>query len=220
MTSAGLSGAKRHMEDSGDSEARTGRSQHVRNEEIAKAKWLSLNEITYKDPTGKERKWEAVYRTTNTGDGADAVVVIPIIKQSQKKDSLILVKQYRPPLKAYSIEFPAGLIDKGESPLECAVREMKEETGYTGIPKDCSPGISLDPGLSSSTVNMVTLEINGDVPENSNPQQHQDDTEFIEVFRVPKDEFLATLNKCSAKGDVVHSVVYAYAVALVQMAKQ
>ncbi|XP_070192006.1 ADP-sugar pyrophosphatase-like [Littorina saxatilis] len=119
------------------------------------------------------KKWEAVYRTTNTGDGADAVVVIPIIKQSQKKDSLILVKQYRPPLKAYSIEFPAGLIDKGESPLECAVREMKEETGYTGIPKDCSPGISLDPGLSSSTVNMVTLEINGDVPENSNPQQHQ-----------------------------------------------
>lgn len=35
----------------------------------------------------------------------------------------------RPPLDAYTVEFPAGLIDKGESAETAAARELKEETG-------------------------------------------------------------------------------------------
>ena len=37
------------------------------------------------------------------------------------------------------IEIPAGLIDAGESPEVCAVRELKEETGYVGVAETTSP---------------------------------------------------------------------------------
>lgn len=37
------------------------------------------------------------------------------------------------------IEVPAGLIDEGETPAECAVRELKEETGFVGVAGQVSP---------------------------------------------------------------------------------
>ncbi len=44
----------------------------------------------------------------------------------------MLQKQYRPPVNSVTIEVPAGLIDANETPEECAVRELREETGYVG----------------------------------------------------------------------------------------
>jgi len=44
----------------------------------------------------------------------------------------MLQKQFRPPVNKVTIEVPAGLIDAGETAEECAVRELREETGYVG----------------------------------------------------------------------------------------
>jgi 8-oxo-dGTP pyrophosphatase MutT (NUDIX family) len=51
---------------------------------------------------------------------------------------LLLQKQYRPPIDKVVIEVPAGLIDAGETVEECAVRELKEETGYVGVAEETS----------------------------------------------------------------------------------
>lgn len=45
---------------------------------------------------------------------------------------LVLLKQYRPALDKVVIEIPGGLIDPGETAEQCAVRELKEETGFVG----------------------------------------------------------------------------------------
>lgn len=44
----------------------------------------------------------------------------------------MLQKQFRPPVDKVCIEVPAGLVDEGETPEVCALRELKEETGYVG----------------------------------------------------------------------------------------
>lgn len=43
---------------------------------------------------------------------------------------ILLVKQFRPSINDYTIEFPAGAVDPGETALEAARREVLEETGY------------------------------------------------------------------------------------------
>jgi len=45
-------------------------------------------------------------------------------------NKVILVQQYRPPVHSITLELPAGMQDKGETPLETAIRELYEETGY------------------------------------------------------------------------------------------
>jgi len=52
---------------------------------------------------------------------------------------IILQKQFRPPVEKITIEVPAGLIDPSETAEECAIRELKEETGYVGVPIATSP---------------------------------------------------------------------------------
>ena len=58
-----------------------------------------------------------------------AVVIIPVLDDGR----ILLEKQFRYPLDKIFIEFPAGKIDSGEDPLECAKRELREETGYTAV---------------------------------------------------------------------------------------
>lgn len=58
--------------------------------------------------------------------------IVAILQTPDAPPSLLLQKQFRPPVDKVCIEVPAGLIDAGESPEVCALRELKEETGYVG----------------------------------------------------------------------------------------
>ena len=55
-----------------------------------------------------------------------AVTVVPFLD----RDRILMLRQYRYPVKKIIREIPAGKIDKGENPLVCARRELLEETGY------------------------------------------------------------------------------------------
>ncbi|RJX71369.1 NUDIX hydrolase [Vibrio sinensis] len=82
-------------------------------------KRISLVEETIQLPNGKE-----IIHTTIAHPGA--AVILPI----DQDGNVILINQYRPSLKKWLLELPAGTIEHDEAIEHCAQRELEEETGY------------------------------------------------------------------------------------------
>ena len=61
------------------------------------------------------------------GANLKPVIIVPITDEGK----LVMVRQYRYAAMKYILEFPGGLVNRGESPIEVAKRELEEETGYT-----------------------------------------------------------------------------------------
>eukprot|EP00913_Durusdinium_trenchii_P009575 g8995.t1 len=159
-----------------------------------------------RDVHGKERTWDLVTRTTRRHSmataGVDAVIILPLLRSSSRPAvDTLLVQQFRPPVDAYTVELPAGLIDKGETAEQAAVRELKEETGYTGTARGKSSiPLTMSPGLSDETVKLVVVDVDMDKPENQQPQQELDEGEFIVVRRVSLASLPEELRSLALKG--------------------
>lgn len=90
---------------------------------LHESKWIRLLEYDYTTPEGITKSWELAQRTTRAGS-TDAVDILAIMKQKGKR-IIVLVKQFRPPLKGWTIEMPAGLVDPNETIQTTAARELK-----------------------------------------------------------------------------------------------
>ncbi|KAG5464213.1 hypothetical protein LSCM1_00393 [Leishmania martiniquensis] len=153
------------------------------------------------DGTQPGRKWEIVQRTTRSAPLSaferspalipiDAVEICAVVRRSGEK-FVVVVAQYRPPLDAVCLEFPAGLVDENENAGQAAIREMREETGFAVDESDIvsiSPPLSTEPGLTDSCCVFVRLEVDGEREENQAPVQHLDNGEDIEVLMIPVSE--------------------------------
>ncbi len=136
-------------------------------EVINEGKFLKYCRTFFVDKHNNPKNWEFVARQ-NSNKAA--------IINAQTDLKVILVKQFRIPLGKFSLEFPAGLIDDGETAAECALRELEEETGYQGRVMEVSPSICTSAGLTAEEIYFVKMHIDGE-----RNQQILDDTEEIEV---------------------------------------
>ncbi|KAF2714546.1 hypothetical protein K504DRAFT_420442 [Pleomassaria siparia CBS 279.74] len=157
------------------------------------AQWATLVKTTYTDPNGIERTWESGERLTRpAGSDIDGVGILAILRDPSKPNEplrILLQKQWRPPVDAVVIEVPAGLIDPKESAETCAIRELKEETGYLGEVMEGGFGVTPvmfnDPGFCNTNLRMIHLTVDLSNPVNQNPIPELEDNEFIETFSVP-----------------------------------
>jgi ADP-ribose pyrophosphatase len=56
-----------------------------------------------------------------------AAVVLPLLEDGR----VVMIENHREAVRMELLELPAGTLDDGEAPIECARRELSEETGYT-----------------------------------------------------------------------------------------
>ncbi|MGN1318083.1 MAG: NUDIX domain-containing protein, partial [Lachnospirales bacterium] len=91
----------------------------LKSEKVYEGRVIDVERDIVSMPDGKEAIRETVIH-------GGAAAMLPI----DEKGKILLVRQYRHSAKAMTLELPAGTIENGESPYDCAVREIEEETGY------------------------------------------------------------------------------------------
>lgn len=84
-----------------------------------------------------------------------AVAMLAITKEGK----VVLEKQYRHPIGKWIWEIPAGTLEEGESPEECAIREVTEETGYEVESIEKLGGCYLTPGYSSEYLHIFLVRL-------------------------------------------------------------
>ncbi|MBF0472597.1 MAG: NUDIX hydrolase [Nitrospirae bacterium] len=139
-------------------------------------KYLRSYALTFINSRGNTVLWEAVERVGCNG----IACVIPITIDKK----VIIIKQFRPAVGKFVIEFPSGLNDKNEPLIDVAKRELFEETGYKA---DTLNEIAVGPISAGASSEVLTIFLAKDVYLNG--CQTLDDAEEIEVFTVSMNRF-------------------------------
>ena len=122
-------------------------------------------------PNGKETKREFIRHP-------GAVAVVPITQEG----NIVLVRQFRYPVGKAILEVPAGKLDKGEHPDECARRELEEETGYVAQSIKRLSSIYTTPGFTDEVIHLYIAE------NLTLAKQCLDDDEFLAVEVYTKEQ--------------------------------
>ena len=102
-------------------------------------------------------------------------------------NKVLMVRQYRYPMEEEILEIPAGKLDGGEDPFECAVRELSEETGYTAARYVDLGAIYPSPGFCRETLYLyLALDLQPG-------EMHLDENELLSVEQVDIDELIAQI---------------------------
>lgn len=107
-----------------------------------------------------------------------AVAIIPFTADGR----MVLVRQFRKALEKVIYEIPAGKLEKGESPEQCARRELEEETGYSSSDMNLVTSFYTSPGFANEYIYIFEAK---HLTKGSFQPDHD---EFVEVIEITPDE--------------------------------
>ncbi|NLK44674.1 MAG: NUDIX hydrolase [Tissierellia bacterium] len=156
----------------------------MKSDKLYEGKMLNLRVDTVELPDKKYSKREIV-------EHPGGVAVIPIVDN----DSLILVKQYRKAVEKFLLEIPAGKVEINEEPRVTAIRELKEETGYSTDKMEYLMEFYTSPGFTNEKIYLflATDLVKGEASP--------DTGEFIEVEKFKIDALI----KMIERGEIIDS---------------
>jgi len=146
---------------------------------------IRLQVDTVRMPTGRDTTREIV-------EHSDCVAIVAI----DVDDNVLLVKQFREAVGKELLEIPAGGIESDENPQACVSRELQEETGYLPKKVERLGGFYSAPGYCTE---YLYLYLATDLTPS---KLYADDTESIELVRVPVSQILSLVDTgsiCDAK---------------------
>lgn len=155
--------------------------QLIKSQSVYQGKIINVRSDTVLLPSGRQSVREVVEHSA-------AVVIVPI----DEDNDVLLVRQYRYPTEQFLLEAPAGGVEEGESPDDCAQRELQEEVGYASRNMRTMGGFWSAPGFSTEFLyaylakDLVVSKLSAD------------DDESIEIIRTP----LANIDRLIRLGEI------------------
>jgi len=162
---------------------------------LSEGRFLRFILASYLDSSGVTRVWEYFERINCNG----IVAIVPVTDNRE----VLLIRQFRPPMNGYVIEFPAGLNDKGNTLEEAARRELLEETGYSSKEMIF---LTEGPMSSGSSGDILTVYLAKGLEFVGIGER--DETENIEIIKIPADELYPALNTLRNKGNFIDLKIY------------
>ena len=141
--------------------------------EIHRGRLFSFTVEDVRLPNGNDAQYSIIRHPGSTG-------IVPIADDG----TVVMTRQYRHAVGQYLLEIPAGTIENDESPLDCAIRELEEETGYTAREFTEIAQVYIVPAYSDERIYVYLAR--GLKPAT----QHLDADEVLEVVKYPFDEVL------------------------------
>ena len=152
-------------------------------------RYLNLYELdaTFRDGSrapyyvASRRKSADTMKAATHDNHPDGVILYGVY--GERKDKVVLVRQFRYPINGYVYEFPAGLVEPGEDMLEAGIREMHEETGLDFTPVQTARPFFTTIGMTDESCGTVFGYCSG-TPSNA----HQEGSEDIQVVLADREE--------------------------------
>jgi ADP-ribose pyrophosphatase len=127
-------------------------------------------------------------------DHPGGAVAVPLLDDG----SLLLVRQYRYPLKKLLLELPAGKLSPGEDPMACAARELEEETGHSATKFTKLTAIYTTPGFCNELLHIYLAD---GIQRSPKGQQLEEGELSLTVERIPLQRVIAMIEN----GEIVDS---------------
>ncbi|MFO1389402.1 ADP compounds hydrolase NudE [Cellvibrio sp.] len=134
----------------------------LKRETVMRSRLFRADQVHLRFSNGEERHYEKL-----VGGGRGAVLIVPLLND----DTFLLVKEYAVGLEDYHLACPKGAIDEGETLLDAANRELKEEVGYGARKLTFLKKVHLSPSYMEHGINIVIAQdlyperLEGDEPE-------------------------------------------------------
>ncbi|WP_447970172.1 NUDIX hydrolase [Nitrospira sp. M1] len=145
---------------------------------IYSGKFLTYNIDTVTLPNGATAELEMIRHP-----GASAIVPV------KDDGTVILIRQFRHAAGGFIYEIPAGKLNPGEDPRDCAGRELEEEIGYRAENLELLTSLFTAPGFTDEVIHVYkgTGLVKG--------QQHLDTDEVLEILEWPLEQAIAEIKK-------------------------
>lgn len=154
-------------------------SAKVQSREVYRGKLFTIQQDILQFDSLPSHQWDVVIHP-------GAVAMIPVVNN----DHIILIQQWRRAIGKIIYEIPAGTLDDGESPLECAQRELQEETGFKAGSLIPIGGLHSAPGFCTEYLHLFIAK---QLTESS---LDGDDHEAIDVIEMSLEKALSMIDTC------------------------